>query len=201
MRQNKKPSIWIPIVLILLVIIIVIISPEEKEIAAGIKPVYVHVALTWTAMALFFLAAGLAIINIFKNSDKLTKWLQNVFGVALLFHFFGFIMSVISSYVNWGGVRLGEAGYQITIYILIFGGISLLIMKLIEKNLLKSIVGLIPAAILIIYRNTSQIGLHPDDPVLNAPASIKYTFLGLFCLMIFLSIWLIAYRHFKNQDK
>jgi hypothetical protein len=200
MRKNKKPSIWIPIVLILLVIFIVIISPEEKEIAAGIKPVYVHVALTWTAITLFFAAAVLAIINIFKKSSNFSKLLQNVFGVALLFHFLGLIMSIISSYVNWGGVRLGEAGYQITIYVLIFGGISLLIMKLIENNQLKSVVGLIPAAIFLITRTSSHIGLHPDDPVLNAPASIKYTFLGLFCLMLLLSIWLAVYRYLKNQE-
>ena len=201
MKKFNRLSFLIPIIIILLVIIIVIISPDEKEIASGIKPVYVHVSLTWAAMILFLISSLIALLNIIKNSEKIDTWLQNIFGVAIAFHFAGLIMSLVSSYVNWGGIPIGEARYQTTIYVLIFGGISFLVMRLIKLIRLKSLFGLIPSAILIWNRVSSQIGLHPEDPVMNAPAAIKYTFLSLFVLMLALSVWLIAYRNTLSINK
>ena len=199
MSKNHKPSIWIPVIIVLVAIVVVAVSPEEKSIAAGIKPVYVHVSLTWTAMLLFFATGLFSIYNLFSNSEKVIKWLQNIFLVALAFHFAGLIMSIVSSYVNWGGVRIGEARYQTVIYILIFGGIAWLMMKLIKIPRISSIFGLVPAIILIWSSSNGQIGLHPNDPVMNAPAGIKYTFLGLFLLMFMLSVWVIAYIIRKNE--
>lgn len=200
MKNNIKNTFWIPIIIFLLTIIVVIISPEEKEIAAGIKPVYVHVSLTWTAMLLFFVSGLIAITNIIKRSEKIDKWLKHIFGVALAFHLSGLIMSIISSYINWGGVRLGEAKFQTTIYILIFGGIALLLMNLVKISQINSVLALIPAGLLIWASNQGQIGLHPSDPVMNAPASIKYTFLGLFLLMICLASWIIVYFKPKKSE-
>jgi len=199
MSKKNKLSIWIPVFIVLVSIVVVAISPEEKSIAAGIKPVYIHVSLTWTAMLLFFATGLLSIYNLFSNSEKVIKWLQNIFIVALAFHLAGLMMSIISSYINWGGVRIGEAQYQTVIYILIFGGIAWLLMILIKIPRISSIFGLVPTAFLIWSSSNGQIGLHPNDPVMNAPAGIKYTFLGLFLLMLMLSTWVIAFIIRKNE--
>lgn len=199
MQQKIKKTFWIPIIILILEIIIVIISPEEKSIAAGIKPVYVHVSLTWTAMFLFLTTSVIALISFLKNTEKFENLLNNVFGVSLTFHLLGLLMSVVSSYINWGGVRITEARYQLSINVLILSGIAFLLMKVIKAKRFNNLLGLVPTLIFLWTAKSSEMGLHPDDPVMNSPASIKYTFLALFFLMMLLASWLIVFNQFRNK--
>ena len=55
-RKEKTASWWPLAVIVVLQIIVLQISPEERTLGGGIKPVYLHVSLTWTGM--IFLAVN-----------------------------------------------------------------------------------------------------------------------------------------------
>ena len=61
---------WLPLALIVfLQITILILSPAERTLGNGIKPVYLHVSLTWTGMVFFLISAIFGIVVFFSESN------------------------------------------------------------------------------------------------------------------------------------
>jgi len=67
-RFNRSLSIpdpvywWGIVVVFLLAGVVTIAAPAEQTLGSGIRPVYVHVGLTWTGTAVFLLAAVLGVL-------------------------------------------------------------------------------------------------------------------------------------------
>lgn len=186
---------WLPLVFILILqIAVLILSPEERTLGAGIKPVYLHVSLTWTGMVFFLFSAILGIVVLIWGNRQLSCWQRNFFLVAVLFFGVGFIISMYASWVNWGGIPWQEPKIRNALNVLVSGIGIWYLRELIKLERVKGVLGIVPVIYLIIGGRSPQMVLHPDSPVATSPLGIRGTFYILFGLALLLAAWLLWVR-------
>ncbi len=195
-----KKNPWLPLVIIVILqAIILIISPAEKTLGNGIKPVYLHVSLTWTGM-LFFLVSGiLGVVVMINGSKRLGCWQRNLYLTALLFFGVGFLISLYASWINWGGIPWQEPKIKNTLNVLVAGIGVWYLREFISQERLKGFLGLVPLVYMVIGGRSPRMVLHPDSPVATSPLGIRGTFYILFVLALLLAAWVIWMRSRQTQ--
>lgn len=196
--QKKKLARWWPLaVIVVLQIVILIISPEERTLGVGIKPVYLHVSLTWAGM-LFLAINGLLGLGVLASGNqRLACWQRNFLLTGLVFFGAGFLISMYASWLNWGGIPWQEPKIRAAVNVMVSGIGTWFLRELIEWDRLKGLAGLVPVVYIAIGGRSPRMVLHPDNPVVSSPLGIKGTFLGLFFLALLLAVWMMWLR---SQD-
>ncbi|MFC1936883.1 hypothetical protein ACFLYP_04380 [Chloroflexota bacterium] len=189
----QKSKWWLLALIILSAAAVVIIAPPEKTLGNGIKPVYVHISLTWAGMVTFFAAGVLGLLGALSGSQRLIPRLKTLYWVSFGLYLAGFLVSILASIVNWGGVPFDEPRVLSALNVLVVGAVGGLMMRLIPWGQIASLMGALPTIVVYFGVQSEQIALHPDSPVSQAPASIKNSFMGMFALALLLGLWLLAY--------
>ena len=79
-KINNNIARWVVLALIVILqIVVLIISPEEKTLGAGIKPVYLHVSLTWVGMILALVCALIGLGLAISGHERLANLQRRVF--------------------------------------------------------------------------------------------------------------------------
>jgi len=191
---------WLLLVIILTAQLVVLwISPEERTLGVGIKPVYLHVSLTWTGMFLLavsgFLGFGVAI----SKDEKMASWLKIIYTVGFGIFGAGFLVSLYASVVNWGGVPFREPRVITALNILVVAAVAWILTRWIPRKRLNGLLSMVPVVFMIMTVKSSTIVLHPDNPVQNSPNGIKYAFYGMFMLALLLAGWWVCTLR-KKED-
>jgi len=189
--KNVSPALrWLPLAGILAAMTVLTwIAPDERTLGAAIKPVYVHVSLTWTGMLAFLGTGILGIMVIITGRRKWADELRRLYLIALGAFSGGFLISMLASQMTWGGVPLREPRFLVSLSVLGVSLVTFVLVKSAGDHRLGGVFGMIPIIMIVISFNSSRLILHPDNPVSTAPAGIKYTFLGMFFLAILLGLW------------
>ena len=186
-----KARWWLLALIVILQIIVLWVSPEERTIGIGIKPVYLHVSLTWTGMILLLITALLGLIVLINGNERIAGWQRTFLLSALWFYGVGFLISMYASWLNWGGIPFQEPRIQGALNVLVSTITVWLLREMLNTPRLQGVLGWIPLAFMLTAGRSSRVVLHPDNPVATSPLSIKLSFLSMFGLAIFLSIWFI----------
>jgi hypothetical protein len=173
--------------------IVLWISPLERTLGAGIKPVYLHVSLTWTGMLLFSLSGLIGIGVVISANDNLVSWLKTIFTLAVGFYFVGFLISMVASLVNWGGIPFREPKTLTALNIIVVSGVIWILSNWIHQKRVLGLLSPLPIIFMIWTVGGSRMVLHPDNPVNSSPDGIRYAFYGMFILAILLAGWFVAY--------
>jgi hypothetical protein len=179
-------------------IIVLLLAPEEGTLGQGIKPVYLHVSLTWAGMLLFYMTAVLGLVLIFWRNEKLFFWLRMVFSIAYGMYLMGFLVSLLASYINWGGIPIMEPRIRTASNVLAVATIAFVISTWLNKRGLIGAVSITPAVFMVFTVSSSTLALHPENPVNTSPLGIKYTFYIMFFLAVMLAGWWIAHLYQKE---
>ena len=194
MTLASKLRKFIPLILILLcAVLLLAFAPNEKTLGNGIKPVYIHVSLTWSGMVGFILAAVLGLVGLIKTNQRLVSWMKTIFLASLTVYLAGFLMSMWASYVNWGGIPFREPRYLSTFNVIAVAAITGAFFLSLSNPRLVALAGMFPSFFLFFTGDNSRMVLHPENPARTAPDAIRNTFLGMFVLALMLSIWLAFY--------
>jgi hypothetical protein len=196
---KSKRTFLLPVLILILMALLVIFGPEEKTLGTGIKVVYVHVSFTWTGLLAFFLVAILSVIGAIWPHESILSWVKTLFGAATAAFFIGFLLSMLASYINWGGVPLQEPRFISAMRILAVAALAGGLMNFIPWARLVSLLGVVPAMMVFFLTQSPRLALHPDSAVGSAPLAIKYTFLGMFALAFTLTFWFGLYFQKKNS--
>ncbi|NIV13439.1 MAG: hypothetical protein GWN62_19785 [Aliifodinibius sp.] len=198
-RQLYLARWWLLALIVILQLTILFISPEEKTLGVGIKPVYLHVSLTWTGMILFLINGLLGLANLIIGKEPLINWQRSVFLSALWFYGIGFLVSMYASWLNWGGIPYQEPRIQGAINVFVSAIAVWVLSELTKIGRVNGILGWIPIAFIFATRQSSSVVLHPDNPVSTSPLSIKATFISMWGLSILLAIWFIWVHRKQSQ--
>jgi hypothetical protein len=174
------------------------VSPAERTLGLGIKPVYLHVSLTWTGMLLLFLSGLIGIAVGVSANENLASWLKTIFSLAIGFYSVGFLISMAASFINWGGIPFREPKVLTALNILVVSGVIWVLNRWIHRNRIIGLLSLIPILFMIWTVGGSRMVLHPDNPVNSSSDGIRYTFYSLFFLSILLAGWLLRYLRVKE---
>jgi hypothetical protein len=190
---KSKRTFLLPALILVLMVLLAVFAPEEKTLGAGIKVVYVHVSFTWTGLLAFFLAALLGVVDAIWPRQKILSWVKLIFGAAIAAFFIGLLLSMLASYVNWGGVPLKEPRFISSMRILAAAALAGGLMNFIPWERVISLLAAAPAVTMLFLTQSTRMALHPDSAVGSAPPAIMYTFLAMFALALSLATWSVLY--------
>lgn len=195
---NKRSSWW-PLALIVFAQgLVLALSPGERTLGAGIKPVYLHVSITWVGMLLLLVCGLLGLAVAITGHERLTAWLAVLSKAAFGLYGLGFLVSMVASYVNWGGVPLREPRVLTALNVLAAAAFGLVLTNWLPQRRLKGLLGTLPAGVMVFSVTSSRMVLHPDSPVSTSPLGIRSTFYGMFFLALLFGGWWIYY--FSNKQ-
>jgi hypothetical protein len=199
-NKLKKIPIW-PLILILVFgVIIVLVSPEEKSLGSGIKSVYVHVALTWMGMLSLTVSGAFGLYGLFFGNKKIYRLVFIAFGVSIAFYILGYFASMISSYINWGGVPFQEPRFISSLNVIIAAILSGGLMFIVPWERFKSALAALPIVFIFWTLQTDRMALHPDSAVETAPLGIRLSFYGMFLISFLFYLWWLFYLENRTRE-
>jgi hypothetical protein len=202
-QTNINRLIWGGLALLLiLAALVVLFSPAEQTLGRGIRAVYVHVGLTWTGTAVFFLSALVGTAVLLTANPKAVQWLRSLGWVAAGFYAAGVGMSMVASKVNWGAIFLREPRMTAALSTL---GIAILFQIAISWFPWPRLGGVLSILLVIIlYWLTyhAPLVLHPKDPITTSGSTgIRNTFFILFGLFSIAAGLITFYMHQRVQKE
>lgn len=199
--KNFFSGWWIFWGIVILQAIVLLAAPNEQTLGSGIKPVYLHVSLTWSGMLFFLIAGLLGLLTMIFGQQRLAVWYRAIFTAASLLYLTGFLISLYASIINWGGIPFQEPRIRNAINVVVAGIAAWTFAELVRSVRLKGLAVFFPIAFILFSRQSERMVLHPDNPVSSAPVSMRSTFLIMFGLALFLAFWLtgqLYQKFFKN---
>lgn len=205
-RKSERPAWvrWVFLGLILLIlaaqIVVLWIAPEEKTLGDGIKPVYLHVSLTWTGMLLLGVSLLLGVWVLIVGSAAASQWQAYVVNSGFVIYAVGFVVSMYASLINWGGVPFFEPSVQQALGYLVVGVLLWGASWWFNPPRLKAAVGMLAAGMLLLATDSSQSILHPESPVNTSPLTIRSAFYVMFALGVLLAVWSLAFQAWRSKE-
>lgn len=191
----------IPVALILTLFtgsLLVILSPEDKELGAVLKLIYLHGALVTAGLSLFTAAGMVSLISLFRSRMKL-KLLFAIEKTAVIYWVAATIIGDVTSVYAWGGINPAEPRFAATIIISLVSVGVYFISTAIDDRRIISLLGIgLAMSVWAIMGSAGKI-LHPDNPFGASEPSIR-TFFFLITL-VFLAASVLTVRWMKKMEK
>jgi hypothetical protein len=186
--------------IIALILLILWFAPEERTLGQGIKIVYVHVGVTWTALLGFTLLGIMGVLVLLSANEKLFSWIETISQVSLWIYVASVIIGVLASKVNWGAVAWTEPRMLASFNLLAAAVIVQMLKIWLPSPRLGGIlhVGLMIFMVWTIF--SSALVLHPGDAIRTTESfGIRFAFFSLFFLILSAGTWFVWYlRRQKN---
>lgn len=190
----------IPVALILTLFtgsLLVILSPEDRELGAILKLIYLHGALVTAGLSLFTAAGMVSLISLFRSRMKF-KLLFAIEKTAVIYWVAATIIGDVTSVYAWGGINPGEPRFAATIIISLIAAGVYFISTAIDDRKIISLLGIgLAMSVWAIMGSAGKI-LHPDNPFGTSEPSIR-TFFFLITLL-FLAASVLTVRWMKKME-
>lgn len=185
-------------ILVILAVVLMLI-PDESIMGAGIKYVYLHVALILTGTFGFALMGIAGIIVLILHKETHFFLVISSGWVSIAAYTLSILLSMISASIIWGSVSFTEPYMVMSIQILLAALVVQISYMLIPWLKLKAVMSLIPIIFLIWLTNTTEMVLHPASPIRDSSSSIiKFSFIAVFIPCLLLSVFFI-YHIFRYR--
>ncbi|MDD5614679.1 MAG: hypothetical protein PHH85_00590 [Candidatus Methanoperedens sp.] len=196
----RKISKKVPVALIFTLFIgflLILLSPEDKELGAILKLIYLHGALITAGLSLFTAAGLVSLISLFRGRMKF-KMLFAIEKTAVIFWVAATIIGDLTSVLAWGGINPGEPRFAATIIVSLISVGVYFISTSIDDRKIISLLGIgLAVSVWVIMGSAGKI-LHPDNPFSASEQSIK-TFFFLISL-VFLAASVLTVRWIKKME-
>lgn len=197
---NKTRIWWILAGIAAVTAVLLLIAPEEATLGAGIRSVYVHVALIWVGLAGFVVAGLLGLGLLVTGKTTIYPWMRTIGWMGVGFFAAGLAMSAVSSKVNWGAVFWQEPRMRSSSTSL---AIAVIVMVAMEWFPWLRLRGALVTAVPIIFfwlTSRTELVLHPSNPIRTSDSvGIQAAFVGLF-LLVGLAAGLLVWRSVKRGE-
>ena len=176
--------------------LLVILSPEDKELGAILKLIYLHGALITAGLSLFTAAGLVSMITLFRSRMNF-KMLFAIEKTAVIFWVAATIIGDLTSVFAWNGINPGEPRFAATIIISLVSVGVYFISTAIENRKIISLLGIgLALSVWAVMGSAGKI-LHPDDPFGASEPSIRTFFLLI--SLVFLAASVLTVRWIKRM--
>ncbi len=175
--------------------ILIWLAPVEQALGAGIKIVYVHVALVWAGMLWLLFAGVLGLARLATDRWGLSSWLDIVGRVGFGLYALATAVSLWAEVVNWGGILWEEPRTRAMLSVLA----AAIIVQVLHtwqptRPRVQAALHVALAAFLLVETQTAGLVFHPADPIgASTSTAIRLTFYSLFVLFLIAALWLTGY--------
>lgn len=183
-------SAMIPVLLILLLALLTAVAPEERQLGAAIRTVFLHVALSRAGL-IGLLVAGLAgLAALITAREDFSRMARALATSALIIFALGFAVSVVAQLQSWNGLALREPRVLLAMNEIAVAVIALVLAAWLKAPRLSGAL-LLALAIFVAW---GQLGaenvLHPGEAISESgSAAIRFTGLALQGLSLGLWAW------------
>lgn len=177
-----------------------LLAPAERQLGEGIRLVYLHVAATWAGLMGIY-GAGLVGVAEAVAPGRVPRGWTEAFGRAGLTLFsLGFLISLASAQVSWGGILWSEPRLLASAGIVALGVLVSWTLGGVGSARFVGLAWAGFAAASAVSLQTAGLFFHPDDPIgASTSDPIRWTFFGLFGLAT-VALFLLVYR-FRPEGK
>ncbi len=175
---------------LLVIVLIAFFGPEEKDLGANVRIVYLHGAWVLTAEAAFFLAALAGLAGLLLRRDVFHHWSAALGRTGIVFWVTYLPLSLMAMQSNWNGLFLAEPRFRLALTFAVVGVLLQAGLWIIDQKLLTSLANIAFIVVLRVIFSTAENIMHPPpSPIFN---SGNYAIIGFFVGLNLLT-WLAAY--------
>jgi hypothetical protein len=175
---------------VILIALLALFGPEEKELGANVRVVYLHGA--WVLAAeLAFLAAGLAgLLALVTKRDLFHNWSAALGRTGIFFWVTYLPLSLWAMQTNWNGLFLAEPRFRLALIFAVTGVLLQVGLWLISMDWVTSLANVVFIVVLrLVFAGADNVMHPPPSPIFN---SGNFAIIGFFLALILLSM-LAAY--------
>ena len=189
MSKAKSPLILFFSTL-LLIGVTTLFGPEEKDLGANVRIVYLHGAWVLTAEVAFALAALAGLVGLITRREVFHAWSAALGRTGIVFWVTYLPLSMLAMQTNWNGLFLSEPRFRLALTFAVVGVLLQVGLWMINQKWLISLANLAFFVVLRVVFAMAQNIMHPPpSPIFN---SGNFLIIGFF-LGLNLLAWLAAY--------
>ena len=189
MSKAKSPLILFFFTL-LLIGVTTLLGPEEKDLGANVRIVYLHGAWVLTAEVAFALAALAGLVGLIMRREVFHAWSAALGRTGIVFWVTYLPLSMLAMQTNWNGLFLSEPRFRLALTFAVVGVLLQVGLWMINQKWLISLANLAFFVVLRVVFAMAQNIMHPPpSPIFN---SGNFLIIGFF-LGLNLLAWLAAY--------
>lgn len=177
-------------VTLLAILAVSLLGPEEKELGANVRIVYLHGAWVLTSELAFALSALAGLIGLVARRDVFHAWSAALARTGIVFWVTYLPLSMLAMQSNWNGLFLSEPRFRLALTFAVVGVLLQVGLWLINQKWLNSLANLAFFIVLRVVFATAENIMHPPpSPIFN---SGNYWIIGFFLGLNALA-WLAAW--------
>ena len=158
---------------------LVALSPPDETLGTIVRFLYFHGALTWVNLALFTLAAIVAIAYLLRGQTGAYRWASSFRYIALVYWAINTWMGFESMILVWGGVKWDEPRLRMTFWVMLAALLVFAVDFLFHRWRLTASLDVALAVLVWALLLSTPMEFHPDSPVLHSPPEIIAFFIAM----------------------
>jgi hypothetical protein len=171
---------------------VVLIAPSEQTLGAGVKIVYVHVALSRAGMIGFYLAGLVGLAALVSASERLAAWMRAISWAALGLAVAGFLISGVAQMASWGGIAWDEPRVVAALQVLAAAAIAQVIAAWAPWVRVRGLAYVLLAAFQLWTAQGAANVLHPGNAISGSTSpAIQAAGVALLALALLLGAWIV----------
>lgn len=184
--SKSKSHLFLFFVSVILVFLLALFGPEEKDLGANVRIVYLHGAWVLTAELALLLAGLAGLVGLLTPRKEFHGWSAALGRTGIFFWVTYLPLSLWAMQSNWNGLFLAEPRFRLALIFAVTGVLLQAGLWVMNMDWVTSLANLIFIVVLrLVFASASNVMHPPPSPIFN---SGNYVIIGFFVGMIVLSV-------------
>jgi hypothetical protein len=184
--SKSKSHLFLFFVSVILVLLLALFGPEEKDLGANVRIVYLHGAWVLTAEVVLLLAGLAGLVGLVTPRKEFHGWSAALGRTGIFFWVTYLPLSLWAMESNWNGLFLSEPRFRLAVIFAVTGVLLQAGLWIINMDWVTSLANLVFIVVLrLVFASASNVMHPPPSPIFN---SGNYVIIGFFVGMIVLSL-------------
>ncbi len=189
MFKTKSPLLLFLLTLVLIGVM-ALFGPEEKDLGANVRIVYLHGAWVIAAELAFALSALAGLAGLVMKRDALHDWSAALGRTGIVFWVTYLPLSMLAMQSNWNGLFLSEPRFRLALTFAVVGVLLQTGLALVNLKWLTSLANIAYfVALRVVFSMAENVMHPPPSPIFN---SGNYLIIGFFIGLNLLA-WVAGY--------
>jgi ABC-type transport system involved in cytochrome c biogenesis permease subunit len=176
----RVPALWGFLGALTAAVVWALLAPPERTMGDAIRIVYLHVSATMAGLTCLYGVGVLGLATSFLPAPRVERALRPLWIAGMAAFVAGFLLSLVSARVSWGGVFWAEPRVRASLGVLAVGLVALAVDAGLSPRRARRLAWAAAAALAFLALRIAPLYMHPDHPVKeDTPPGIRAAFLGI----------------------